>query len=171
MKTINLAMKFFLGLCAVALLAGVWVSPVAAQEPTTTPAREYVRLEYALKRLAIRAGIQQDLIEGAGQYADLTEDFIEDQQAAGRDTSTLETALSTFRAEIDQAQALNDEAKRILDEKAGFNADGKVVDREQAVDTIESANRALQDARQTLAIARQDFRQAVRDYRHDQRNK
>lgn len=169
MKTVNLVMKFVLGLCAVALLAGVWVSPAAAQEPTTTPAREYVRLEYALKRLTIRADVQQDLIEGARQYADLTEEFIEDQQTAGRDTSALEAALSTFRAEIDQAQALNAEANQVLDEKAGFDADGKVVDRAQAADTIESAKRALQDARQTLAIAAQDFRQAVRDYRQDQR--
>jgi hypothetical protein len=167
MEQVNFIIKSLLGLVVVLLLTGAWVQPAAAQ----TEERDGSRLEYGLKLALLRLDALQDRLDNARAGADLVEEFIQDEQAKGRDTSALETALAELRAKIDEAQALHDEAGQILDEKAGFDENGKVVDRGQARDTLEEAHRAMQDASQTLLTARQDFRQALRDYRQSNRNR
>ncbi|MEW5958382.1 MAG: hypothetical protein AB1801_11690 [Chloroflexota bacterium] len=167
MKNLNLVLKSGLGIVLVVLLLGVWAGPAAAAPPDQ---QSYPRLEYGLKLAQIRVDALQDIIDTANRTADLAEEFIQDEQAAGHDTSALEAALTELRAKIDEAQTLRDEAAQILDEKAGFDEDGKVVDPQQARDTLENAHRKMQDATQTLRIARQDFRQAMRDYRQSRRD-
>jgi len=159
MKNLNLVLKSVVGMAMVALLFGVWAGPAAAAPPDE---RDYSRLEYGLKLAEIRVEALQDIIDTAGQAADLAEEFIQAEQAKGYDTAALEAALAEWRAGIDEAQAMAD--------KAGCDENGQVVDPEQARDTLEQANRAMQDATQTLRLARQDFRQALRDYRQDRRN-
>ena len=167
MKSLNVVTKSLLATLIVVLLAGVWVMPTAAAEP---PERDYARLEYGLKLALIRADALQDKIDTASAVADVAEEFIAGEQEKGFDTGDLEAALSTFRTQIGEAQTLHDSAAQILDDKAGFNSDGQVVDPRQARDTLKNANRTMQDAGQTLVIARQDFRRAMRDYLQSRRD-
>ena len=168
MKNLNLVLKSGLGMVLVVLLFGVWGGPAAAAPPDQ---RDYSRLEYGLKLAQIRVDALQDVMDYAGRGADLAEEFIQDEQAAGHDTSVLEAALAGLRTKIDEAQTLHDDAAQTLDEKAGFDENGKVVDPQQARDTLENAHRAMQDATQTLRIGRQDFHQALRDYRQSKRDR
>ena len=165
MKSLSSVAKSLLVIVAMMFLGGVWVSPAAAQ----TPERDYSQLEYGLKRALIRLDALGDRIENITAAADLVEEYIQDEQAAGNETKEMEDALVDFRAKIVEAQANYDEAAQALDEKAGYDKDGQVTDPQQARETLETANRAFQDANQALRIGTQDLRQTVRDYRQDKR--
>ncbi len=166
MKQLNFVIKSLLGMVVLMLLVGVWVGPAAAAPPVE---REYPGLEYALKYALIRVEALQAHIDYASASADLAEAYIQDEQAAGHDTSALTTALAEFQAKIDEAQALHDTTTQILDEKAGFDENGEVVDPEQALDTLKNARQTMQETNQTLRTAKQDFREALRDYRQSKR--
>lgn len=167
MKSLNFVTKSLLGIFIVLLLAGVWVGSAAAAEP---PERDYSGLEYALKLALIRVDAQQDLIDTANAVADLAEEYIADEQAKGFDTSELEAALDALNGKIGEAQASHDAAVQVLDDKAGFDEDGQVVDPEQARDTLKTARDSMQDAGNNLRTGQQEFRQAMRDYRQSKRN-
>lgn len=167
MKHLNFAVKALVGMVLVMLLVGIGAGPAAASSPVE---RDYSRLKYALDLALIRVDALQDQIDYILRGADVAEEFILDEQAAGHDTSELEMALDELQAKAGEAQALHDEAAQILDQKAGFDENGEVVDPQIARDTLQEAHRTLRDANQTLRQARQDFRQAMRDYRQSKRN-
>jgi len=173
MKTLKLASKSVAGLLMLMLLVGLWVAPAAAQTGTGTGTgtgqRNFTGLKYDLKRTVLQAKALQSRIDIASEAGDLVEEYIADEKAAGSDTSALETALSTFRTKVAQAQTLHDTAAQTLETKAGFDADDNVTDAQQARTTLETAHRAIQDANQTLRPAGQDLRQALRDYRQNKR--
>jgi hypothetical protein len=161
--------KLLLGIMGVLLLVGMWVMPAAAAGPEPVE-RDYSGLAYLLELSLIRVEAQQDRLDTAGAVADVAEGFIADEQEKGFDTGELAAALDTLRSQIEEAQALNDSADRVLADKAGFDETGQVVDPQQARDTLESARRSMRDAGETLHRAHQDFRQALRDYRQSKRN-
>lgn len=165
MKLLNLMTKSLLGIMALMLVAGVWVSPAAAQ----TPERSYDRLEYGLKRAELRLDILEDKIDHTTSAADIVDEYIQDEKDAGQDTSTLEAALADLRAKISEVESAYNTAAQALDDKAGFDENGEVTDPEQARETLETANQALKDGNQALQTGRQDLRQAMRDYRQDKR--
>lgn len=78
--------------------------------------------------------------------------------------SALEAALAAFNASVADAQAAHAEAADILGTHAGFDANGKVTDKELAVQTLESAGEVLQEARQILREAEKTLKQAVREW-------
>jgi hypothetical protein len=140
MKSLNVVTKSLLATLIVVLLAGVWVMPAAVAEPSEP---NYPRLEYGLKLALIRADALQDKIDTASAAADVAEEFIAGEQEKGFDIGDLEVALSTFRTQIGEAQTWHDSAAQILDDKAGFDSDGQVVDLRQARDTLKNTNRTM----------------------------
>jgi hypothetical protein len=168
-KHMNFAVKTLLGLVVLMLLAGALVTPALAAAEDEGE-RDYSRLKYALKWMVLRLDAQQDNLDNAQATADLVEEFIADEKAAGQDTSTLEAALADARAKLDEAQGFHDTAAQILEEKAGFDDEDNVVDPEQARDTLKNARQPMQDANQSLLDARRDFRRAWQDYRQGKRD-
>jgi hypothetical protein len=166
-KHLNFVVKSLVGIVVLVLLVGVWVSPAAADSPGE---REYIGLEYALKHTLLRPDVLQAHIDYATGVADLAQEYIQAEQAAGYDTSALEAALTETLGKIAEAQALHGEAVQILEEKVGFDEYGQVVEPQQARDTLKEARQTIQEANQTLRTAKQDFRQALRDYRQSKRN-
>jgi hypothetical protein len=166
MKTLRLGERSVLGLLMLVLLVGVWATPA-----TAAPAeqRDFTRLEYGLKRALLWADALQDRIDNLRGGADLVGEFIADEQNEGHDTSSLEEALAAFRVEVSVAQESLNTAVGTLEDKAGFDENGEVVDPQQARETLKTGHRTMQDARQTLFSAAQDLRQAMRDYLQDRR--
>lgn len=160
--------KFLVGLMLAAVIGGLWTGPAAAADP---PAREYTRLEYALKYGLIRLDALQDRIDTTTEVVDLAEALAAEQRAEGYDTTDLEAALVDIRTQIAEAQQLHDDSARILEEKAGFDDAGQVIDPEQAVDTLKAAGRTMREAHQTLRQARQDLRQALAEYRRSRQER
>jgi hypothetical protein len=167
-KNLNFSLKSLLGMVVLMLLVGVWVAPAAAAPPDE---QDNPGLKYGLKRALLQVDALQDYIDFAQANTEVIKEFIQDEQDKGFDTSVLEAALDELQTKIGEAQTLHAAAAQTLDEKAGFDENGEVVEPQQARDTLENARRSMQDARQTLHLAQQDFRQALRDYRQGKRNR
>src|SRR5574341_1353521 len=109
--------------------------------------------------------LQQTHLEATSQIVSKVQDYIANQKAKGKDTSSLEAALATFQSQIATAQISHDAAANILNTHAGFDDDGKVTNPDQARQTLISARQSLADAHNILRQAERDLRQAVKDYR------
>lgn len=171
MKQLSTGMKIFFGLIggltlwAMVMVGGGAMPASIAYAATPQPQREYIGLEYALKREQLRLTGQQDRLDLARQGAADAQSLIDELSDRGKDTSKIQAALDTFKTQIETAQTAHDEAKQILDAKAGFDANGKVTDAEQARETLQNARQAMEEARKILQQASQDFRQAMHEFR------
>jgi hypothetical protein len=108
-------------------------------------------------------------LDFAHETAALAQEWIDDLAEQGEDVTELVNALAAFNAGLDEAQGYHDTASSILSEHAGFDDAGKVVDQEQATETVRNAGRALRDAHRALLDASIDFRRAVADWRRAHR--
>ncbi len=167
------------------LTFGLFVSPGAAQglateqtpapwKQTLAPVRETLSalptqdgtvLENLLIREKLALGNQQTRLEMSHTVAVSTQTFIDNQKNAGKNVSTLESALSTFTQAISQAEVDHATANNLLAAPAGFDASGQVIDRNVALQTLRSAGRSLRQAHLTLTQATLDLRLAVQIYR------
>ena len=161
--------KAMLALVVLALLVGVWVVPAAAAQPEPQRPRpgDGNGAKYAYRLALLRLDAQQDQIDHAGAVADLAEEYIADEQAAGYDASILETALVDLRAKLAEAQDHHDLAAEILEEGAGFDEEGNVVDPRLARETMRDGLRAMRDAGRALREGHRDYREALREYRRN----
>ena len=166
MKHLTLITKSLLGLAVLAFLVGVWVAPALAAAPDE---QEHRGLEYRLKWALLRVDVLQDHLDNAGEAAVLLQELIADEQADGHDTSILEAALDAFESSRGTAQSLRNTAAQILDDKVGFDDEGKVVDPQAARETLKSGRETMNEARKTMREARQDLREAMREYRQTRR--
>ena len=164
-------------ICAIAL-AGIAPASIvaAAAEVTAVPVspvnyheRDYQRFEHALQRIEL-------LLEGQSTHLDLanlsiahTQELIAKLQAEDKDTMDLEAALSTFQGQVPAAQGAHNNAQSIIDAKAGFDANGKVIDEEQAKQTMKDVRDAMKECRDIIQPASKAFREAGKAYRQSLR--
>lgn len=177
MKQLSIGTKTLLGIIGglviwvmVIVGGGGSIPASVAYAATPQPQNNHLRLEYALKREQLRLTGQQDRLDLARQRAADVQSWIDELSGQGKDTSKIQTALNTFKTQLEAAQTAHDEAKQILDAKAGFDANGKVTDPDQARETLQSARKAMEEARQILQQAAKDFRQAMREFRQANRS-
>ena len=123
-----------------------------------------IRLEIGLKRAEVALANAQNWLGFGRDVAQIIQTRIGEQKAQGKDTTAVETALADYGSELDKAEALLGTAEDTLTQKAGFDADGKVTDRQQARNTLLDAARSLRDADVTMRRAQVDLRQAIADY-------
>lgn len=166
-KSVRKLMFGLLSGVAVLGLALASVAPAFAAEGTPEPSvRDGRRLEFAYKNLQRLAEMQAKHLARAGtEGVAKVQQLIDRAKAEGKDVSALEAALATFQASLADAQAAHDEAVGILRTHAGFDENGQVTDKEQAIETVKSAAEAMKEARQILRQAEQALRQAIREWR------
>ncbi len=128
-------------------------------------AKHNTALELAYTREQARLLIQNNHFVLASEAADRLEKFIAKAKENGQDVSALESALSTFNAQLPKAQAAHDQAKSILAAHTGFDANGKVTDPAAAKTTVDDGRKALNDAQVLLRQAGADLHAAVRAWR------
>ncbi len=92
--------------------------------------------------------------------------LIDQAKGQGKDTSSLEAALATYKSQIATAQASHDTAQKILVAHTGFDANGKVTDNASARETVQDARQSLNDVRLALVQSTQDLQAAVRQWRN-----
>ncbi len=126
-------------------------------------------LERAYERTKMALDHQADRLEFAGEIVGDVQEWIDELKSKGKDTTTLEAALAAYQAGLAEAQGYHDQAAAILATHAGFDDAGKLVDREQALETVRTAGRALRDGERALRDTTIDFRQTVRDWRRENR--
>jgi hypothetical protein len=122
-------------------------------------------LETLLKREQLAFDGQTARLKAANTIISKTQTWINGLKSAGKNTSALETALATYQGQIASAQADHDAGGSLLSSKAGFDANGKVTDRQAALSTIKSAGKSLRQSHLTLVQSTLDFRDAVRNWR------
>ncbi len=94
-----------------------------------------------------------------------TQAYIDKEKAAGYDTSALEAALADFKAVRDENAALSAEAAALIGSHAGFDADGKVSDVQQARKTVKEIGKLQRRFHINAVEASLDLRDALREYR------
>jgi hypothetical protein len=141
--------------------------PVPPTAPTSTPDAEE---ETPLRDRAVRflENVYEKsakLVEHVGTDLERTSTIderitkaIERQNEMGEDTSEVQTALNTYLAKLPAMESTYGDAVGIYEAHAGFDADGKVTDIDEATDTIQ----ALKD---TLVQTHRDWHEATRELR------
>ena len=159
---------------AAALMAAVMVAvpaaPALAQPPAPAPpapgqVRQGDRLERLFNRELRVLDREQKALERAGQRAARIQERIDNLKSQGKDTSKLEEALADFRAGIASAQSFFNAAKGILDARAGFDANGNVVDLAAARGTVREAGKAERQFFQAMRKAVRELLRDIREYR------
>lgn len=118
----------------------------------------YERLVFALDNQANRLARADEVVTKVG-------DWLDEQEAAGQDVSSIRDDYDNFVAALAEARGLHDQAASILSTHAGFDDSGVVTDREQATDTVRQAGRNIRDAHRVLSDAVIALRRAIVDFR------
>lgn len=154
---------------AVAVFAGLPASVAQAAPATPVSAERQQQVEQRLERLYQR---EQNVLENedtrltkANDAVARAQQFIADQKSKGRDTSTVESALATFQSSIATAKTYHDSAAAALSSHAGFDANGKVTDVQQARSTLRTAGVAEQQFHLTIRRATVDLLTIIRQFR------
>jgi hypothetical protein len=150
---------------APALAAGDGAPPLQEREEE----RPSPRLELLYQRLTLAADVQAVPLDHADDLAELAGRWIDYLAGQGEDVSELQVALDVFEAAAEEARGHHAEAVAILDEHAGFDDQGQVTDREQAIDTLREAGQSLRDARRALTDGTIVLRRAFGDWRREHR--
>ncbi len=150
-------------------LAGFLSFPGSAVYAQDNPPREnldellsrgYARLQMAGDNLQWRLDKTADIVTRG-------EEWIAKLQADGVDTAVLEDALTAYQEQVATAQDFADTGHQILDAHAGFDNDGNVINRPDAIATLRDAGRSLRDSHRTLRDATIDLRRIVNDFRRE----
>jgi hypothetical protein len=129
------------------------------------PTHDPANLSNVLKREQLALSNQSVRLDVADQVAETTQAYIDEQKGQGKDTASLETALATYKTELQTARGFHDEAESTLSSPAGFDASGNVTDKETARQTVHTAGQSLRQVHTHLTTASLTLRTAVKEYR------
>ena len=155
-------MKMLTACALLALLAALFVPAQRVQAAPPTP--DHANLELLLQRERLALENQQKRLVLANQTIEQTQAFIDKQIAAGKDPSSVQTALDAFRQAVTQTQGYTDTAAGLLAAPVGFDANGKVTDAQQARQTVREAGQALRQGHLALTAATIELRKAINAY-------
>lgn len=157
-------MKPVYRLVTVLIVAALVAVPIGTARADTSP-QASTPLETLLKREQTLLGHQQERLDLASAAIATAEEWVTRLKDRGEDTAALESALAAYKSAVAEAQTHFDTAKGILDAKAGFDSNGKVTNRLDALKTVVEVGRAQRQFHLTITPATIDFRAAVRAYR------
>lgn len=165
-KTISIIALAALLLAAVAFLPTRSVS--AATETLAdenTSGWVNLRLERRFRTLVRIVENMQDRQERTPEFIAQVNEWIAKAQEKGIDTTEVEAALSAFETAVTNAQPHIDTAEQILSTHAGFNTNGKVIDRQAAIQTLKDAGDQIHEARYILRDAANELIHSLRQLR------
>jgi hypothetical protein len=123
------------------------------------------RLEQAWHRQQRVYERQERQLDEADGFIQRVQNLIERAEEKGWDTTVVQTALDAFTAAIPASQAAHDKGAAIVANHAGFDANGHVVDRTQAVETVKSLAQVLKDSRTAMDGTARALHEALRKFR------
>jgi hypothetical protein len=112
---------------------------------------------------------QADRLNRIGGIVAKVQSLIDNLASQGKDVTPLQQALAAFQTQVALAQSEYDQAASILHSHGGFDGDGQVTDRSQALQTVRQAAQALRDCHRILLQAGHDLRQVLREWRANNR--
>jgi uncharacterized coiled-coil DUF342 family protein len=142
-------------------------------DPTDPPADETQlsgeRLERVWVRLQRVYERQGRILDRANEMVDRIQNLIDWMNENGKDTVALQAALDTYEEALKDAHPIYESAKGILNSHQGFDADGKLTDREKAVETVKELRDKLNEIRQIVSEPGKALREAIKAFREAHR--
>ncbi len=161
------------GALALAFPGGVLAQGTNPPAPSAQnqQANQAARLEKVYQRELKALDAQAKRLTAADNRVQKLGERIANLKSQGKNTSTLEAALADFKAVLSNAHTTHDKAAGILKTHAGFDANGKVSDVQQARQTVQEAGNLLREVHRDLRPALGDLVRAVREFIRDNRGK
>lgn len=159
------SVAIFAAAIAFNLLSLAVAAPTYAQSPSPQPNARQASLARQFKREQTWFNLQQGHLTVENQIATAVQNYINAQNALGKDTSTLVAALATYNSQIATAQNSHNTAGNLISAHAGFDANGNVTNVSQALQTVIDSRQSLWDAHRSIQQATQDLARAIRAYR------
>jgi hypothetical protein len=122
------------------------------------------RLEKLLRGEKTALEKQGERLDHTDEIIAKTENLIEKAKEKGADTSALEAALAAYQERLVVVQQHHDQAASLLANPAGFDANGKVTDKKEALKTLRKVGEELRRAHLEISEASMDLRAAVRAF-------
>jgi hypothetical protein len=169
-KTIFLALIAALAMTAFPIpsaYASGLKDPADPPAETTRPSGE--RLERIWARLGRVYERQGHRLERAGEVVERFQDLIDRMDDNEKDVTALQAALDAFDEALKEAHPIYESAKGVLNSHQGFDADGKVTDREKAVKAVKDLGEKLKEIREIVGEPGKALREAIRAFRNANR--
>ena len=131
--------------------------------PAAQPAN--ARLEQAWGREQQAYQRQADLLGKADGLISKVQALINKASAKGWDTNAVQAALNAFQAAVQDARAVHAGGAALIASHPGFDENGKVVDRTQALETVKGLHQVLQDTRTAMNGTGKALRAAIQALR------
>ena len=169
-KTVLIALVVALALAALPVTNA---NAAGLSEPGDPPADETrfsdVRLERIWERLQRVYERQGQRLDRADALAERIQGLIDRMNENGKDTTTLQAALDAFEEALKEAHPFYESAKDLINSHQGFDADGKVADREKALETVKELGDELKEIRQIVGEPGKALREAIKAFREANR--
>ena len=159
-KTILVAMIAAMGLAS---LPFVSVFAAGSSDPSTPPHGEMTdeRLEQIWAK-------QLHAYEKIGKTEDAIgklQGLIDRLEEHGKDASEVQAALDAFADAVEDAKPIYESGQAIIDSHAGFDADGKVTDSEQAKETVRAMGEKMKEIKDAMGGTGKALRDALHAFR------
>jgi uncharacterized protein len=119
--------------------------------PPTNSVEKTVRLASVWERLQ-NAYVRQGLrLDRSNNFIDMIQSRIDQANQNGKDTSAVQAALDVFAQAIKDVNPIHQRAKGIIASHKGFDVSGKVTDRIQALETVQSLGQSLKEVRDLVS--------------------
>ncbi len=123
------------------------------------------RLERVWARLQRVYERQGQVLDRADRMVERFQNLIDRMNENGKDTTALQAALDAFEEALKEAHPVYESAKGILNSHQGFDADGKVTDREKAIETVKELRDKMQEVRGIIGEPGKALREAIKTFR------
>ena len=134
------------------------------------PAQDNARLEQIWARAQTVYQRQSERLAKADEFITRAQSLIDKANQKGWDTSFVQATLNAFTAVIPVAQAAHNPGAAIIASHNGFDADGKVTDRDAAVETVKALSQVLKDTRLAMNGTGHALREAAKAFRDAHRS-
>ena len=146
-------------------VAAATPTPQPPKDPQVQAARINARLERAFKALQKIVEQQARHMKRADALIGKAEVLITRAKANGKDTAALEAAVAAYKTKEIEFKKLNSAAADILKTHAGFDANGKVVNRDLAKQTLQDGHEQVKDARGLFSDALKKLHETFKAWR------
>ncbi len=165
-KTVLLALVSTLALTALPLssvsASGLYIPN---EPPTGESEQSNDRIEQIWVRLLKAYERQGQMLDRAGELIGRIQNTINRMEENGKDVVALRVALDAFDAAYKEVHPIHESAKGIINSHKGFDAEGKVIDRDQAIETVKELGAKMKEIREIAREPGKALREAIKAFR------
>jgi hypothetical protein len=167
LNTLSKKMLLAVLVLAIGLAALPLTSAHAAglDQTNTPPQGDNSRLEKIWAREVAAYDKAEARLAKSNEFISKVQDAINKANAKGWDTSAVQAALDAFKSAVQDARPILNSANGIVNSHKGFDDNGKVTDRAQAIETAKELGQHLKDARAAMNGTGKALHEAIKAFR------